>query len=678
MHGSPVRTIALSEFPKRVRGIENLWIPLSDGSRLAARMWLPDDAEAAPVPVVLEYLPYRKRDATAMLDALMHPYFACHGYAAVRVDIRGTGDSDGLLMGEYLRQEQDDCLEVIAWLAKQPWCNGAVGMIGISWGGFNGLQVAARQPPALKAIVTLCSTDDRYTDDVHFMGGALLTDNLRWGTTLHAFAALPPDPILVGESWRDMWLQRLHNVRFFAAEWLRHQRRDSFWRHGSVCEDYAAIRCAVYAVGGWVDGYSNAVPRLLAKLVCPRKGLVGPWGHQMPMVAVPGPQIGFLQEALRWWDKWLKGEDTGIMDEPMLRVWMQEGVRPAALHREIPGRWVVEPSWPSPAIKARRLYLTPHGLAEKPGPEAPLLLSSPETVGLLGGIWCPFDIFADEPSDQRCEDARSLCFDTEPLPDRIEILGAPVLELQVASDRRNAKLVVRLCDVHPNGASTRVSYGVLNLTHRDGHASPGPLGPGERHRVAVQLNDTAYSFPPGHHIRVALSSTYWPITWPSPERVVLTVFTVGGCLSLPVRMPRADDASLPPFQPPEVSSVEPNTVLCPGAGSRTVCRELDTGETVSTVFDDRGHVRMEATGIEMASTRRTQYRIGDDDPLSASMESRWSIEIGRGDWRTRTVVRSLMTATCDSFRLRAELDAFEGDRRICNRNWDCAIPRDLV
>ena len=678
MSGLPGRTVTLDGLPKRVREIENSWIPLSDGTRLAARVWRPDDAEQAPVPAILEYLPYRKRDITAVSDSMMHPYFAAHGYASVRVDIRGSGDSDGLLMGEYLRQEQDDCLEVIAWLADQPWCNGAVGMIGISWGGFNGLQLAARQPPSLKAIITLCSTDDRYSDDVHFMGGALLTDNLRWGTTLHAFAVRPPDPALVGERWRSMWLQRLNHVPFFAAEWLRHQRRDSFWAHGSVCGDYAAIRCAVYAIGGWVDGYSNAVSRLLANLTCPRKGLIGPWGHQLPMVAVPGPQIGFLQEALRWWDAWLKGVNTGIMDEPMLRVWMQDGLRPSALHRDTPGRWIAESSWPSLLIGAQRFYLIPGRLADNPGPEVPLLLSSPESLGTLGGIWCPYDIFADEPSDQRDEDAKSLCFDTSPLPDRIEILGAPILELEVVSDRPSAKLVARLCDVHPDGASTRVTYGILNLTHRDDHASPRPLNLSQRYRARIKLNDTAYSFPPGHRIRVALSNTYWPMTWPSPERVVLTIVTGTGYICLPVRTPQAEDAGLAAYPQPEVALAEPHTVLRPGVGYRTVCRELGSSETVSTVFDDHGQVRLQATGIEMASTRHTEYRIRDDDPLSARMASKWSIDIGRGDWRTRTVVRSFMTATPDSFKLRAELDAFQDDMRICSRNWDQIVRRDLT
>jgi uncharacterized protein len=226
----------VKDFPRTVRGIENVFIELADGCRLAARIWLPADAEADPVPAILEYLPYRKRDGTSQRDALTHPYFAGHGYACVRVDMRGNGESDGLMLDEYTAQEQDDALEVIDWLAGQPWCTGAVGMIGISWGGFNGLQVAARRPPALQAVISLCSTDDRYADDIHFMGGCLLNDNLSWASTMFAYSSRPPDPTLLGETWRELWLHRLEHTVLLVAQWLDHQRRDRQWQHGSVRE----------------------------------------------------------------------------------------------------------------------------------------------------------------------------------------------------------------------------------------------------------------------------------------------------------------------------------------------------------------------------------------------------------------------------------------------------------
>ena len=336
-----------SDYPRQVRELENVWIPLPDGGRLAAKIWLPEGSEAEPVPAILEYIPYRKNDWTWRRDSTMHPYFAGQGYACVRVDLRGAGESDGVLLDEYLEQELDDGAEAVAWIAAQPWCTGAVGMFGISWGGFNGLQIAARRPPALKTVITLCSTDDRYADDVHYMGGCLLgVDMLPWASLMYVWNGTPPDPEIVGDGWREMWLNRLAETPPYVEAWLTHQRRDAYWQHGSVCEDFSAIECPVYAIGGWVDGYSNAIPRLLEGLPGTSKGLIGPWGHGFPHDALPGPQIGFLQECLRWWDRWLKGEENGIEHEPALCVWMQDAAQPDAQPEERPGRWVTEPSWP--------------------------------------------------------------------------------------------------------------------------------------------------------------------------------------------------------------------------------------------------------------------------------------------------------------------------------------------
>jgi len=278
MSGARTRT----EFPRRVQIEEHLWITLPDGVRLAARLWRPEDALDGPVPAILEYIPYRKRDSTRDRDDRMHHYLAGHGYACLRVDLRGSGDSEGVLQDEYLQQELDDGVEVIRWLAGQPWCNGQVGMIGISWGGFNALQIAALRPPALKAVVSVCSTDDRYADDVHHMGGCLLGDNLSWASTMFAYNSLPPDPELVGENWREAWFRRLEGSGLWLEQWLRHQRRDGYWKHGSICEDWSAVQCPVMAVSGWADGYSNAVFRMLAHLQVPRMALVGPWGHKYP------------------------------------------------------------------------------------------------------------------------------------------------------------------------------------------------------------------------------------------------------------------------------------------------------------------------------------------------------------------------------------------------------------
>ncbi len=673
----------LESFPRKVREIENCWIPLSDGSRLASRIWLPEDAMQSRVPAILEYLPYRKRDFTRGRDEPMHHYFAGQGYAAIRVDIRGSGDSDGLLLDEYLTQELDDAVEVIRWIASQPWCTGMVGMMGKSWGGFNALQVAARRPPALKAIITVCSTDDRYADDAHYMGGCLLNENLIWGSVLMAFASYPPDPELVGERWREMWVNRLQQAVLFPQVWLDHQRRDSYWKHGSVCEDFSRIQCPVYAIGGWADAYSNAISRLLAGLSSPRKGLVGPWAHLYPHDGLPGPPIGFLQEALRWWDQWLKGIRTGILEEPMYRVWMQESVPPRSFYDVRPGRWVAETTWPSPRITTKRLVLNPGGLGAEAESEAQLILRPLQTVGLSAGDWCSFGVAGDLPTDQKDDDVKSLVFDSLPLGERLEILGAPIVTLEIAVDRPLAFVAVRLNDVAQDGSSTRVTYGLLNLPHRVSHEHPERLEPGRRYHVRVRLNDIAHAFLAGHRIRVALSTSYWPVAWPSPESVTLTVVTGVSVLELPVRSPDPQDRLLSPLGEPERVPLKPNE-LRPMPAQRTITRDPATNETVYTVSDEGGESHqaplalVDAINLEVGHRILKRFRIGEADPLSARAEVVQMTQFKRGSWSIRIETDVCLSASAEVFQIQANLHAYEGDTCLFSKKWNREVPRDLV
>ena len=673
-----MRTI--DSFPHAVREIENVWIEMPDGVRLAARIWLPEGAEHEPVPAILEYIPYRKRDLTAIRDSLMHPYIAGHGYACVRVDLRGSGDSDGVLTDEYLPQEQDDGCAVLAWLAAQPWCNGRLGMIGISWGGFNGLQIAARRPPGLEAVISVCSTDDRYADDIHHMGGCLLGDNLSWASVMFAYNSLPPDPALVGERWRDIWHQRLASSGLWLDIWLRHQRRDAYWRQGSICEDFSAVQCPIYAVSGWADGYSNAVFRLLANLDGPRKGLIGPWAHKYPHQGEPGPAIGFLQECRRWWDHWLKDAPTGLMDEPMLRVWMQESVPPTTSYSERPGRWVAEAAWPAPRIEEQRLGLARGRLlpAGEASPETTLHIRSPLTVGLFAGKWCSYAAGPDLAHDQREEDGGALVFESDPLPETLEILGAPVLEVDVAADRPIAMLAARLSDVAPDDKATRVSYGLLNLTHRQSSRHPSALEPGQLYRVTLRLNDIAQLFPKGHRLRLSLSTSYWPLAWPPPEPVRLSIAAAGSRFTLPVRPPSPADESLPAFGPPEAARPLARTLLAPPHHNWRVIRDLASDVSTLEVTDDRGSWRLDDIDLTVTSRTLESYASRADDFTSLRGEVRAERALGRGDWQVRTVTRTVLTSDAESFHIQADLDAFEGDKRVYAQSWDERIPRDFI
>ncbi|MBC8242275.1 MAG: CocE/NonD family hydrolase [Alphaproteobacteria bacterium] len=667
-----------NRFPRKIRVIHHAIIPLSDGVALSAMIWLPEDAETNPVPAILEYLPYRKRDGTSGRDALNHPYFAGHGYAAVRVDMRGSGDSEGVLLGEYLKQEQDDALEILTWIAAQAWCSGSIGMIGISWGGFNGLQIAARRPSELKAVVSICSTDDRYADDIHSMGGCLSIDRVAWGSTMFAINATPPDPALVGDKWRDMWMQRLDKSGFWIEQWHRHQRRDDFHKHGSICEDYSAVQCPVYLVGGWADGYSNAIFRMLKNMTAPRKGLIGPWAHSYPNFAKPGPQIGFLQECLRWWDYWLKGEETGIMDEPMVRVWMQDTVAPKASYEERPGRWVAEDSWPSSRNETIRFPFAINKLA-KPGSkphDSVLEICSPQTIGMHGGKWCPYGVIPDLPGDQRQEAGGSLVFDSAPLKRPLEFMGTPVVNLDIASDKPDALIAVTLSEVLPDGAATRLTFGILNLTHRDGHENPVSLEPGKRYQVQIKLNDCAQRLNKGSRLRIALSTSYWPIVWPSPAPATLSISTGASSLELPKRPARAEDKNLRAFKAAECAFPLNATQIRPSAEKYQVGHVMRTGQATLEILGDDGMKHNNDTGWSFGSSCHRLFSITPDDPLSAAASLKWRKEYARGDWNVRIEADTHMTVTHDHFIITATLDAFEGDARAYSNQWNCRIPRD--
>ncbi|MFW5791372.1 MAG: CocE/NonD family hydrolase [Desulfohalobiaceae bacterium] len=671
----------VEDFPHSVEVLENVWIPMPDGVRLAARVWLPEGAEDSPVPAILEYLPYRKRDGTRARDDMHHAYFAGHGYACLRVDIRGSGDSEGLLLDEYLQSELDDGLEILRWIASQPWCSGKVGIMGLSWGGFNGLQIAALDPPELGAVVTVCSSDDRYADDVHYMGGCLLGDNLSWASIMFSYNSCPPDPEVVGKQWRSQWLERLENCHPWLDHWLRHQHRDSYWRHASICEDFGAVTCPVLAASGWADGYTNTVFRLLEQLPGPRMGLVGPWSHKYPHLGEPGPAIGFLQECLRWWDHWLKGEPTGIMDEPMLRAFMLDSIPPSASYAFRPGRWVAEKTWPPPRIKVAEYSFDQSGLkAGAPpgnGKDEVQTVHSPLSLGLFAGKWCSYAVGPDMPHDQREEDGGALVFDSRPLDERQEILGAPEVRLTLAADSPVAMVAARLSDIQPDGRASRISYGLLNLTHRESHEHPAALEPGTPFRVTVRLNDVGWSIPAGHRLRVSVSSSYWPLAWPAPRPVMLTVYPRDCSLVLPLRRPKPQDDEVT-FPEPEAAPPCPTRRLQPAEHKWRVVRDLDTDVASLEVVKDEGVVVIDPVGTAVRRSAREVYSSRGDDFDSIRGETLHERGFKREGWDVRTVTRTILTCRETHFFVHAQLDAFEGEHRIFSRNWEMSIERDLV
>lgn len=648
----------------------DMGIPMPDGCRLSARVWMPPDAQQNPVPAVLEYIPYRKRDGTLPRDELMHAYVARAGYACVRVDMRGNGDSEGLMTDEYTPQELSDAVAVIAWLARQPWCSGSVGMMGKSWGGFNCLQTAFLQPPALKAVIAVCATTDRFADDIHFKGGCLLGENFGWGAVMLSYSSRPPDPALRPD-WRAMWLARLEAEPWLAPRWAALQERGPYWQHGSVAEDYARMTIPVQIWGGWADNYMNTVSHLVENVPAPVKGIVGPWVHQYPHSAPPGPQVGFLQEAIRWWDRWLKGIANGAEDDPAYRAYMLHSAPPDASARHREGHWLAEPAWPSPRV-CREILPLADGTLGRAGPLS-ARVCTPQHHGLHGGEFFPMGLNAEMPGDQAPEDELSTCFDAAALTAPLDLLGAARLRLTLSCDEPLAFLAARLCDVAPDGSSVRIAHGFLNLCHRDGAAHPVPMVPGAAVDITLILDQMAYRLAPGHHLRLALSTTCWPFVWPSPRPATLTL--LHGALDLPVHAGSAAE-----WAPPPAATASPwrHRVLRPGASARRIERDLIGGTVALIVTDDSGDSENLAHGLCTGETLSERWEIHPDDPLSARALHVWEQRLSRGDWRIRTRAEAEMTATATHLRMRATLTAWEGDTQVFERHFDEQVARRFV
>ncbi|MBZ8176777.1 CocE/NonD family hydrolase [Corynebacterium sp. 3HC-13] len=677
----------ISSFPFQTKIIHD-WIPLSDGTKLWYKAWLPITSQ--PVPAILEYLPYRAGDWTAPRDHERHPFYAGYGYASIRVDIRGHGNSEGVPGDEYDAQELADGVEVIHWIAEQPWCTGKVGMFGISWGGFNSLQLAALQPPPLKAIVTTCSTDDRYDNDVHYFGGSLLgVDMHAWAATMLAFESRPPDIAVWGDAWLDQWIYRLNRMEPFIDTWLSHQTRDSYWQHGSVCEDYSALNAAVLAVGGWCDPYRDTVLRLchhLSALDKPVRGIIGPWAHQYPDRDLrPGPHIDFLKETLRWWDYWLKNEDNGALDTPLLRTWITDSLPPAPAYDCLPGRWVATALWPSDSISTSlwelsTAHLSPLSSRSSEG----IRIRTPQHCGSCAGRYFPFGNDADLPIDQRYDDGLSTLFDF-PLDTDLEILGNCRLHLNVCSETTRGQIYVRLCDVAPDGSSTLITRGNLNFSSREGRDKAIPMPPHQWVNVEVPLTGIGYRIPAGHVLRVALSTAYWPWIWPQPECGDLLIDPHTSAVEMSLRnVPAAAELPAPEFDSPV--QAEPLAVSYPestGAGSqrpeRLISHDIAAQETFIQVDPAYGGTRIYPDGLHFEEDSVERYWIRWDDPLSARTQSQWSIRLSRPDhgWLARLTADTEIRCDAENFYTLSRVHCWAGDEEVFHKTWERTIPRQV-
>ena len=651
--------------------LEHEWIPLKDGTQLAARIWIPNGA--VRFPAVLEYLPYRKRGGTHARDESTYPVFAGAGIVGVRVDIRGSGESEGVIDGEYTPRELSDACEIITWMACQPWSNGNVGMMGISWGGFNCLQVAALQPPELKAVISIASTVDRYNDDIHYKNGCHLSAQLGWAATMLAYQSRSPDPALVGDCWRDMWLERLEKEPFFIEEWLSHQRRDDFWKHGSICEDFGAVQVPAMVIAGWADGYRNTPFKAALGLGDGVKSVVGPWIHKYPHFAWPKPRWDFHREAISWWNRWLGGEPTGVEAKPQMRAYILDGPRPALRRDEDPGFWIAKAKWSEPEMTL--FGVSADGRLDKAASKqgiGKVYLCSPLATGTASGEWFTLKPDAEMAGDQRGDDAGSLIFETAPLGEAETFLGQPRLMLGLACDGDWANLAARIVDVHPDGAATRVSIGVLNLAHRDGNENPKPMPKGKTVNIALDLDACGYRFEKGHRIRLALSTSYWPTVLPAPTDPGVTIDTATLTLSMPL-LGDHDHVDMP--EPTNLDPLPKYLTHTPGETRRSVERDLSLGVTHYKIYEDGGLSEHQGNGLATQDIREERWSITDGDPLSMTGACRWTCNEQREGWAVRTVITANLACTATEWQTSGSVTAFEGETKIFRKTYDKRIPR---
>ena len=656
--------------------IEHTWITMSGGVRISAKLWLPKGANQKPVPAILEFIPYRKRDAYAMRDHQIHAWFAARGYACIRPDMRGHGDSEGIMEDEYLPLEQQDALEIIDWLSQQPWCDGGVGMTGISWGGIASLQAATHQPPALKAIIPVGASVDRYYDDGAYLVGCYSGQGLGWGATMFGHCIRPPDPAVVGDNWRHLWFSRLENTPMFAEKWMSHQLRDETWIQGSVCEHYERIKTPVLAVSGWNDCWPNTLIRLLENIDAPCRAVSGAWAHVYPHDGGPGPGIGFLQLSLAWWDRWLKGIDNGIEHEPDLLAFIQDSHKPTPLATERPGRWVAEPDWANNNIKSTSFSLAKGKLNQgAPSDAGTVKIKSAVTTGLTSGEYMPIAGIAELPQDQRTDDARSICFDSDPVVEPMELLGTSYAHLQLTSDCNEGLIVARLCDVAPNGESTLISYGLLNLKLREGRENLAPVIAGTAMDVSVRLNDTGWRLAKGHCLRLALSSQMWPMAWPLGQQAELGLNMAASSLEIPLRDIASTTEIEPPFEQPDFAPMETREVIKQGTGARTIHMDIVSGKVTYDAHYDQGLVHLHNINLDYSAKTAQSFAITEGDPLSATAIYEIGYTFKRDAWHVRTESKFIVTCDQDNFFLFGHIAAFEDEEEIFTREWDVTIPR---
>jgi len=665
--------------------VRNVRIPMQDGTRLAADLYMPASVTDGPrLPVVLEYIPYRKDDVPLRPSDVYGPhawyhYLPLHGYVMARVDIRGSGASEGVTSDEYTEQEQADGYESVEWLAQQPWCDGNVNMIGGSWGGFTCLQIASLAPPHLKSVIPLFFTDDRYTDDCHYRGGLLRLyyDIGHYGTAMVVRNALPPDPRYC-EEWAEIWESHLEGNEPYLLNWLHHQTDGPYWRNGSVRSIADRIKCPVFMFGGWRDGYPNPPLRLYQALQVPRKLIIGPWNHNLPDIADVGPRIDFLHEVVRWLDHWCKGMATGIMEEPPVILFMQHHEDPVVNRTESAGEWRAETGWPPPGASQAIYHLSSgQSLAEnepvQPGADK---LAYEPGVGVMGGLWSGGFRFG-LPADQRPDEVFAVVYTSARLEHELCVIGNPKLIVHVSSSAPVIGFAASLSDIAPDGASALISKGMLNATRRESMIDPKPLEEGEIYELSFPLDATAWTFPEGHRIRLAIANADWPNVWPTPYLATSWIHHGGvrsSRLILPTVRPTGS-ANLPALPPSPVKEM-PRLSDDPARPVWDVTTDMLTGRK-RVVLSDRGSVRIDDSTVKEVAEALTA-ELDPRNPATASVRGEHTVRFCFPHSMLEASATSVIQATATHLHITIDLQVSQGGRTHFTKHWVDSVERQLL
>jgi predicted acyl esterase len=644
------------------------WIPMKDGVRLAATLYMPDGTKPGEkFPALLDYLPYRKDDGTAAGDYPKNAYFARRGYVGARVDIRGFGASEGRPTDrEYSEQEQTDGEQVIHWLATQPWSNGKVGMYGISWGGFNALQMAMRNPPELKAIIAIDATEELFHDDIHYIDGLMHVDEFELNMDIAPGMTGAPDYTLD---------EKVLGPRFEAAPWslqyFRHQRDGAFWR--SPVRPLSEIKVPCFVIGGLADGYRDSIPRMLEQVTAPMRALIGPWNHSFPNDADFGPRIEWREDAVRWWDYWLKGRDTGVLQDPKLVIFMRNYFPPNPNLESVPGEWRAERGWPPQGQSQSTFYLQPnHTLGVEAGGDEVHRLKYVPSIGVEAGFW-----WGELLSDQRPVDAFSLVYDSAPLEEDVAIMGRPHALLKAAADAPLANWFARLSDVAPDGQVTQITGAGLSGAQRDSMSDPRPLEAGKFYSLDIEMHLTTWVLPKGHRVRLSVSNALWPMVLSTPYHMTTTLQLGkegGSRLTLPTVPLHGDKASnITPPQPSE-ERTDLKSFGFPWPGEWLVTR--DEGRQKTTVLW-KGKMGGQYPWGKETDLEKLSYEIEDSHP---------EVNVIQGEAQTtfelkgRVLVWSghlSFSSDAKNFFYKYTRELRKDGALIKTKTWEETIPRDF-